>query len=427
MQVDLAYGKTGLRVELPERNVKHVLQLPDLPPVAEPEASTLAALTQPIGTPPLAQVAAGRRDAVIVVSDLTRPVPNSVLLPPMLEILTDAGLRPADIVILVATGLHRANTEAELTEMLGTQVMGFGCRIENHDARNLSEHRLVGTTDSGCSASVDVRYLDADLRILTGLVEPHLMAGYSGGRKSICPGICDADSIMAFHRPELIEDDRATAGNLDDNPVDAEISQVAQMAGGADFIVNVTINARRQVTGVFAGDMAQAHGAAVERAYAQSAVTIPEPTDVVISCGGGYPLDLVFYQGIKGMDAANRIVRDGGTIIMAQENSHGVGGPEFTETMLAIDDLHALVQQALAEDMRQIDLWQIHQSERIQRRARVMNYSTGVERDIQSRLFVTPIESVEQGVALCLEHYGPDMTIAVMPDGPYLLPFVQQQ
>jgi nickel-dependent lactate racemase len=135
----------------------------------------------------------------------------------------------------------------------------------------------------------------------------------------------------------------------------------------------------------------------------------------------------VFYQGIKGMDAANRIVRDGGTIIMAQENSHGVGGPEFTETMLAIDDLHALVQQALAEDMRQIDLWQIHQSERIQRRARVMNYSTGVERDIQSRLFVTPIESVEQGVALCLEHYGPDMTIAVMPDGPYLLPFVQQQ
>jgi lactate racemase len=426
MLVDLAYGRTGLRIELPERNVKHMLQLPDLPPVAEPEASTLAALAEPIGTPPLTQVAAGRGDAVIVVSDLTRPVPNGLLLPPMLEVLADAGLDPSDILILVATGLHRANTDAELSEMLGPDVLDFGCRIENHDARDPAQHRRVGTTASGSPAGVDVRYLDADLRILTGLVEPHLMAGYSGGRKSICPGICDAPTIMAFHRPELMEDARAVAGNLQDNPVDGEARQVAQMAGGADFILNVTINARRQVTGIFAGDMDLAHEAAVEHARAQCAVTIPEPVDVVISSGGGYPLDLVFYQGIKGMDAAARIVRESGTIIMVQENAEGIGGPEFTETMLATDDIHALVRRALAEDMRLIDLWQIHQTERVLRRARVMNYSTGIAADLQSRLFVTPVESVEQAVARCLDDYGPDATIAAMPDGPYLLPSVKQ-
>jgi len=421
MRVNLAYGKTGLQVDLPDRSVRHVLEMPQLPPVTDPQAAMATALAEPIGTAPLAELAAGRRDAVIVVSDITRPVPNSVLLPPLLQVLIEAGLDPENILILVATGLHRPNTDEELAEMLGPQVMDCGCRIENHQARDTGSHVAVGVTSQGTAARVDRRYLEADLKILAGLVEPHLMAGYSGGRKSICPGLTDADTIMAFHRSELMEAPLGVSGNLQENPVDREAWDVTRLAGGADFMLNVTLNQRREITGIFAGDLALAHRQATAHALRQCAVQVPKPVDIVITTAAGYPLDLTFYQGIKGMDAAAPIVKPGGTIIIAQENAEGIGGPEFERRLLGTTDLHHLIRRALAEDIREIDLWQLHKLELVLRKARVLNYSTGLSREVQSRLFVIPVDSVEAAVADCLAEYGPDASIAVMPDGPYLL------
>ncbi|MFP3904035.1 MAG: nickel-dependent lactate racemase [Armatimonadota bacterium] len=421
MHIDLAYGKTGLTIELPDEKVRDVLHMPKLPPVQNAGEAVRGVLVDPVGSPPLTELARACDTACIVVSDITRPVPNDVVLEPMLQVLVEAGMAPQDILILVATGLHRPNTEAELREMLGPRVMSSGCRIENHEARDTGAHIRVGATRQGTEAFVDGRYLAVDLEILTGLVEPHLMAGFSGGRKSICPGTSSAETIMAFHRPELMEDPAGVAGNMQDNPVDLEACDVAGLSGGADFIVNVTLDEERNVTGVFGGGLFAAHHEAVQRARQQTTVTINEPADIVITTGGGYPLDLTFYQGIKGMVAAGPVVKDGGTVIIAQQNAEGIGGEEFQQTLLESDDIHELIREALDTGRREIDLWQVHKLELLLRRVEIFNYSTGVAHDLQQKLFVTPVASVEEAVADCIEQYGPDAAIAVIPHGPYVL------
>ena len=420
MNVKLAYGREGLSVEIPEENVAHVLDMPVLPPVGNPQAAMVLAMQHPIGTPPLTEIAEGYADACIVVSDITRPAPNSIILPPIIHALTEAGIRENCIEILVATGLHRPSTPEQLAEMLGPQVMSSGCVVRSHDARDADAHMRVGKTSGGADALVDTDYVMADIKVLTGLVEPHLMAGYSGGRKAICPGICAAETIMAFHRPELMESPLAVAGNLVDNPVDEMAWAVAQPLE-TDLIVNVTVDAHRRITGIYPGDLYLAHQAACAQAHRQCSVTVPEPVDVVITSGGGHPLDLTFYQGIKGIVAAADIVRPGGSIIIAEQNAEGIGGPEFTEQLLGTEDIHALIRDALENDRREIDLWQTHKLELVLRKAKVYNYSTGIDADMQEQLFVTPVASVEEAVERCLAEYGPDATIAVMPDGPYLL------
>lgn len=422
MKIELAYGRNGLSIDLPKQNVKYVLELPELPSLLEPRVAVRAALRNPIASSSLEEIARGRRDAVIVVSDITRPVPNHIILSPVLDALFSGGLTPQNVLILIATGLHRPNTDAELLQMLGEQVVASGCRIENHEARNADAHVYVGDVAPGMPVHVDRRYVGADLKILTGLVEPHFMAGLSGGRKSICPGLCSAETIMQFHRPELMEAPEGYAGNIKNNPVHAEALAVADLAGGADFIVNVTMDRHRNLTGVFAGEMRAAHAAAVSHGIAQSAVYIDEPVDVVITSAAGYPLDLTFYQGIKGIGAAAPIVKHGGTVIIAHECSEGIGGPEFTDIMLATDDPHGVIREAITSDTRSIDLWQLHKLELVLRRARVLSYSTSIDDDTQRSLFVEPIHSIEDAVAECIEQYGPDTTIAVMPEGPYVLP-----
>lgn len=421
MKVDLAYGESGLTVDLPEWHVTDILHMPHLPPVDDVRGAVTEALRNPIETPSLREMAADVESAVIVVSDITRPVPNARILPPLLEELFDAGMPPEDVLILIATGLHRPNTPDELEKMLGKVVVSSGCRIENHMAREKHDHLRVGTTRQGTEGWVDARYLAADLKILTGLVEPHLMAGFSGGRKSICPGICSAETIMAFHRPKLMESPQAVTGNMDGNPVDLEACDIAALARGADCILNVTLDEQRNITGIFAGELFAAHAAAVERAREQTTVTVDSKADVVVTTGGGAPLDASFYQGVKGMVAAGPIVRDGGTIIIAQENAEGIGSDEFGSLLRETHDLHALIEKALAEDRREIDLWQVHRLEILLRRTHIMSYSTGLPAGVHKELFVEPVESVEEAVERAIDKYGPETRIAVIPHGPYVI------
>jgi lactate racemase len=421
MRVKLRYGRQGLEVELPDGNVRHVLRLNRLPKIADPRAVAVEALQDPIGVAPLAQIARGRRDAVIVVSDITRPVPNRLILPPILDSLQAAGIAPTDTLILVATGLHRENTPTELAEMLGEEVLARGVRVENHIARDRDAHVYLGETDCGIPAWVDRRYVEADLKITTALVEPHLMAGYSGGRKAICPGLCAVETVMHWHGPHMLAPDEARAGNLVANPVHEQALQIADLAGGADFIVNVTMDEERDVTGVFAGDMRAAHEAAIARAERQARVTIPEPVDIVVTTAAGYPLDLTFYQGIKGMIAAVPIVKPGGTIIIAQENAEGIGGDEFRELMLSIPSPAENIAEAMRGEVASVDQWQLQEFEKVLRVAEVWNYSDRMPRELQERLFVRPLASVEAGVTEALRRYGADAQIAVIPEGPYVL------
>lgn len=437
MNITLRYGRDGLPVELPEANVRHVLRMNELPVIADPRAATEAALREPIASASLAELARGRRNAVIVVSDLTRPVPNALLLPPLLDCLQAAGMAAEDILILVATGLHRGNTEAELAEMLGPEIMTSGCRIENHAARDKESHIDLGVTPGGIPVKVDRRYVEADLKILTGLIEPHLMAGYSGGRKAICPGLCAAETIMAWHSPRMLDPEEARAGNLYENPVHAEALALADLANAgtvgpvthnvtpAVFIVNVVMNERREITGLFAGNMREAHLAGMERAEQQTKVVLEEPVDIVITTSAGYPLDLTFYQGVKGMLAALPIVKPGGTVIIAQENAEGIGGPEFSELILGQGNLEDFMEHAFAGHLCSIDQWQLQEMHKVCRHASVFNYSSGIPSNVQRELFVEPVASVEQAVADALERHGAQATIAVIPEGPYVLACLQ--
>ena len=421
MKVRLRYGIDGLDVDLPDANVRAVLRLNRLPVIADAPRATRAALEAPIGTAPLARLAAGRRDACIIVSDLTRPVPNDTLIPPTLDALEQARIPQSRTLILVATGLHRGNTDAELRDMGLGEAIARGVRVESHVARNTADHACLGETSLGIPAHVDRRFVEADLRLLTGLVEPHLMAGYSGGRKAICPGLCAAETIMRWHGPHMLAAPEACAGNLRGNVVHAQALEIAHMAGGADLIINVTLDEDRNITGIFAGDMEIAHLAAVERADRQAKVVLDEPVDIALTTGAGRPLDLTFYQGVKGMIGAMPIVKPGGAIIIAQENAEGIGGPEFTQMMLGDMTPAEYMRRAFAGEVCCIDQWQLQELDKVLRHCEVLNYSTGIDRDTQERLHVTPVDSVEEGVERALRRHGREASIAVIPEGPYVL------
>jgi len=373
LRVELRYGKTGLAVSLPDQNVAQVLRMGRLPVIEDVAERVRGGLREPLGAAPLSRLAEGRRSACVVVSDITRPVPNGALLPPLLDALQEAGLDAGDVLVLVATGLHRANTDDELRDMGLGEALDRGVCVQNHLARDQAGHTYLGETSMGIPAWVDTRYVRAELRILTGLVEPHLMAGYSGGRKAICPGLCDAETIMAWHSPGMLEPEHARQGVLAGNLVHEQALEVARLAGGAHTTLNVTIDEARRVTGVFVGDMVAAHEAAAAQARRQTRVTIAEPVDIVITSAAGYPLDLTFYQGIKGIVAAAPIVKPGGTIIIAQENSEGIGSDEFADIMLHTRDAREHVQRALAGNTSTIDQWQLHVLEKVLRKCEVLN------------------------------------------------------
>jgi len=383
MEFVLDYGCDGLKVELPEQHVVKCLRYGRSEPLADPQAALSRALADPIGTLPLVELARGRRSACVVVSDITRPVPNRLLLPPLLSALEQAGIARDEIVILVATGLHRPNEGEELSELLGPEIAAT-YRVENHRGRRLDQHRHLGQTQRGVPVWIDARYLDADLKITTGLIEPHFMAGFSGGRKLICPGA------------------------------------IARMAG-CDFIVNVALDAQRRLLGVFAGDMEAAFAQGVRFVRSVVRDTVPEPVDIVVTSSAGYPLDTTYYQSIKGMVAALPIVKQGGTVIMAAGMSEGIGSEDFQQLFAENPSLEVLMERILGKEYFRLDQWQLEEMAKVARRARIKVVTDGLAPDVLRGLFVEPAESVEAAVAECLAEYGPQATIAVMPKGPYVL------
>ena len=419
MRVGLKYGRTVLSVELPDERVVRTLAYKRSAPLLDPDAELRNALDNPVGTPPLAELARGRQDACILICDITRPVPNETILRPVLASLELSGIPRDRITILIATGLHRPNDGDELIEMVG-QHIAANYHIANHRGQVLQEHTYLGDSPRGVPIWIDSRYVEADLKIATGLIEPHLMAGFSGGRKLICPGIAGLETVKIWHRPEFLEHPNADCGILAGNPVHEENTWIGRKTG-CDLIVNVVIDAERRPLKWVAGEMEEAFLEGVE--FVRSVLTdrVPQPVDVVVTSSAGYPLDTTFYQAIKGLTGALPIVKHGGTIIMAAGLAEGIGSPEFQQLIEESPSLEIFLERISGKDYFVIDQWQLEELAKVRRKAKVKVVSDGLPAETIDRLFVESAPCVESAVADSLQEYGEDATLAVIPQGPYVL------
>jgi nickel-dependent lactate racemase len=418
MRINLAYGRNGLDAEVPDRNLKKVLVPSEPEPIDDPEAFLLRALEHPIGSPPLSVLARDAKSACIVISDITRPVPNKVLLPPLLQTLDACGVPHEHVTILIATGLHRPSTPAELDAMVGVDILSR-YRVEDHHARVSEEHHFLGYTRRETPVYIDRRYWEADIKITTGFIEPHLMAGFSGGRKLIAPGCAGEATIKALHSPLILEDPHCREGSIEGNPLHQELIEIAGMAGH-DFMVNVSLDASRRITGLFAGEPLAAHGAGVEFVRKSVRASIPSPADIVVTTSAGYPLDLTLYQAVKGMTAAMPVVRKGGLLVIAAECEEGLGSPEFTSMATSFATAGQFVDTIMSNPVV-IDQWQLEECAKAVRHADVVLVSPSIHRQYGRKLFIRTAESVEQALDDGMKVHGSDASIAVIPKGPYTL------
>jgi nickel-dependent lactate racemase len=422
MKVTMDYGRDGLDIEVPDHAL--VLQMSNTPALSDLDQKLEEALAHPIGALALRQLARGRSDACIVISDITRPVPNAKILPPILRILEEEGIAREDITILVGTGLHRPNEGEELVQLVGEEI-ACSYRIVNHKARERDTLTYLGDTSGGAPIWIDTLYVESDLKIATSLIEPHLMAGYSGGRKAICPGLMGVDTMRILHGPKLLSHANAAEGIIEGNPFHRQALEVAQRAG-VDFTLNVAMNERREVTGIFAGDLEKAHAEGVSFVQRQNGATLSEPVDMVVTSSAGLPLDLTFYQAVKGLTAALSIIREGGTVLIVARCDEGIGGPEFTDLLLNTTSVETFAQRLEDPDFFVIDQWQLQELCKVMRKANVMMFSEGIQDEDRERVLVEMVPSVEGAIARVLNERGADARIAVIPKGPYVLTQLQE-
>ncbi len=421
MQLTLAYGRTGLSVKLPDTT--DVLESRFVPGLADEAAAILQALRRPIESPPLATLVKPGDRVVIVHSDITRATPNDRMLPVLLAELESAGVRRGDITLLNALGTHRRQTEAELREMLGDRIVA-NYRCLQHDAFDAAGLISLGQTSLGHPVRVNRTYLDADIRILTGFIEPHFFAGFSGGPKGVLPSIAGAESVLTNHGYEMIAHPKATWGVTAGNPIWEEMREAALMTQPT-FLLNVTLNARREITGVFAGDMLAAHAAGCDFVRDKAMVPVDTPYDIIITTNSGYPLDQNLYQTVKGMSAANQIVRPGGAIIAAAACADGVPAHGRYAALLAEAGSPQGVLEMLARPgFSEQDQWQVQIQALIQLRADVYVYSDGLtDAQITQALF-KPCRNLEQTVADLQARYGSNARICAIPEGPQTVAYL---
>jgi len=419
VKVALSYGRSGLEVEIPDDRLLKVLRMPPEPAAADAEVAVASALEHPIACPPLAELARGKRTACVAVCDITRPVPNRLLLPPILRAIESAGVPRKGITIVIATGLHRPNEGDELVALVGEEV-ARDYRVLNHVARDRASHAYLGETPRGTPAWVDRRFVEAELRVVTGFIEPHMMAGFSGGRKVVCPGLAALQTIRTFHGREILDHPLAREGIVDGNPVHEEALAVARMAR-VDFAVSVALDEARRITGVFAGELDASHRAGVEFVRRHVADTLDETADIVVTTGGGYPLDATFYQAIKGATAAMPAVKGAGTIILVAECSEGIGSAEFCGLLRDYPDPDSFAAVLGGDDFFVIDQWEYQKLLHVLRKAEVVLVSPRLVKDADCRLPIPVRERLEDALDAALGRHGPHARVAVIPAGPYVL------
>jgi nickel-dependent lactate racemase len=420
VETSLLFGEKRIGLALPDSVI--LLEMKKLEALPDPDAAVQAALDRPVESLPLRDIAKGRKSACVVISDITRPVPNQVILPPLLETLQKSGIRKDDITILIANGMHRPSVGDELEFMVGREIMEH-FRIVNHHCRKPEEYRKIDVIE-GAPIEINKCYLDADLKILTGLIEPHFYAGYSGGRKSILPGISSFETMKFMHSYRMIDLPKVTNCVLDGNPFHGYGLRVAALAH-VDFIVNVVINKEREIAGVFAGHYEKAHLAGCDMVYRHSVVDLKDPVDMVVTSGGGYPLDATFYQISKALICAKDMMKEGGAIVVACECREGLGSPEFCGIMRSVcspkeffdgycDPSNFVIDQWCAQNIYQV----------LDYAGEVYVYSPALSSDDLRKMGAIKIEDVQKTVNRLM---GKHSRVAVVPEGPYVVGMVEKE
>lgn len=419
MEINLAYGEGRLSITCPEDRVT-VIEPTGLPGLHDEKAAVLDALNSPIGAQPLKQVAKPDMRICILFTDITRATPNERIIPWLLEHLDHV---PRDnITLLNQTGTHRPNTESELQKMLTPEVMN-NYRVLNHCCEESDDLVQLGETRDGAPALLNKHAVEADLRIVTGFIEPHLFAGFSGGPKGLMPGVAGLETVMSNHGATNIGDPNATFGITHGNPIWNEILEIAQRTG-PNFILNVTLNEKRDITNVFAGDLVKAHTAGCEYVKKSAMQPFAKPFDIVVTTNSGYPLDMNLYQGVKGMSAGSRVVKEGGTLILACECREGVPTNSPMDVLLReADSPEEILTMLATPGFVRPEQWQAQIQSLVQRRAEVLVYSS-LDADTVKAAHLSPCADISTTLT---ERMGPETTVAVLPQGPLTIPYLNGQ
>lgn len=421
MRIQLDYGEHGLWVTLPDKLDIEVIQAPSRLGLLDEQAAILEAMRKPIGLSPLRQLVRPKDSVAIVFSDMTRPMPNSKVLPLLLEEVSHVDR--SQIVLINALGTHQPITEDELESMVGCEVTR-NYRVLQHDSRDKSKLVYLGKSSLGNPIWINSSYMNASVKILTGLIEPHDFAGFSGGPKAVLPGIAGEASILGNHKASMVGHPKARWGITTGNPVWEEMLEVATRTKPT-FLLNVCLNRAKEIMRVFGGDVKKAHSAGVEFMKKAAMVQVNDMYDIVIASSAGYPLDLNLYQSVKGMSAAAQIVKQGGSIILAAECRDGI--PDYGDFGRILKMAHspqALLQIINEDDFQIRDQWSAQVQALAQLKADIYIRSTYLtDEEIQSAL-LKPCQSIEETLEHLLVVYGQAARIAVLPEGPHTIPYV---
>ena len=421
MKVRLAYGRSGLVIDVPEDRTT-VVQPQYLPGLPDQYGAIRTAVRDPVGGTPSLRRIAGPSDIVAIsVCDITRPMPTSTVLPVVLEEL--AHVPDENIVILIATGTHRPNSYGELRDMLGAQIVNR-FTVVNHDAFDTAGVVHLGDTPRGIPILLNQLWAEADVRLTLGFVEPHFFAGFSGGPKMVAPGLAAFQTTMMLHNAEMIGHPNATWGVTVGNPIHDAIREIAAQTG-VDFSVEVTLNRDHQITSVYAGEPETAHRAASRFAKSIAMQPVEEPFDVVVTTNSGYPLDMNLYQAVKGMSAAAQVVKRGGTIICAAECSDGVPEHgEYSRLLKSRNSPGELLDMICAAGHNVHDQWQVQIQAQIQLKANVLVKTEFLSDDEVREAHLEPVDDVERAMRSALEAAGPNTRLCVIPEGPQTIPYL---
>ena len=422
MHINLAYGKTGLSLDLPDDWDVRVVEPTYPPDLPDPAGALTHALRSPIGSPPLCEVVKPGDHVGIIFSDITRPTPHQLILPAVLQELQH--VPKVNITLFNATGTHRKNSDAELRTMLGDDLVNAYPIVQN-DAFDPSTQVCLGRTSFGHEIWLNQAVRECDVKILTGFIEPHFFAGFSGGGKALMPGMGGLRTILGNHDAKNIGDPRATWGVTHGNPIWEEVQEVAHQAGRT-FLVNVTLNKEKRITGVFAGSLDAAHAQGCAFARQTAMVTVSHPFDMVVTTNSGYPLDLNLYQTVKGMSAAAQVVRPGGAIIAAAECWDGI--PEhglYGRLLREAGNPQALLERIHAPGFLELDQWEAQVQALVQLKAEVYLYSGGLTDDQIEAAWLMPCRDIPATLEALRARFGPQASICVLPEGPQTIPFVE--
>lgn len=420
MMIHMQYGRDGLEIDLPSDNVT-VIRPRFVPGLADEEEGFAAAVRDPIQSLPLAKLIETDDSIAVVIADITRPLPSDRLLPWLFSELSH--VPPENIVIIIGTGTHRACTPAEIATIVGDQV-AQGYRIINHDAYDDNALTKVGHPKRPHRLlKLNKEYVQADKRIVIGFIEPHFMAGFSGGYKGVFPGLAGIEAIIDYHRAEAIRHPRSTWGVLKDNPTQEQIREYGSIVP-VDFCINVTLNHRREITRYFCGNTLAAHEQGCAFVKETSMVACERSFPVVITSNSGYPLDQNLYQTVKGMCAAAEVISDGGLIVtLARCNDGFPDHGNFTKLLLDHESPQALLDTIYTPGFHMLDQWQAQKLAQVQLKAAVALYSEIPVEEV-TNVGLEPISDLAVYLGRKVGELGPDEPVAVLPEGPMTIPYL---